>query len=149
MRCPIDPPARLLWTASSCGTIRHILAIVRARAVREGASHVFSHPIKSHGEQLGNGGRESSRENEDTATGRLEVTCIECKASLLVTTHAKLQPGKRVTNQFTIKKSMHKRTCSLYMEPAKTAAMVKLPSKGKKITISNVASSCAVGSSSV
>ena len=92
--------------------------------------------IKSHGEQLGNGGRESSRENEDTATGRLEVTCIECKASLLVTTHARLQPGKRVTNQFTIKKSMHKQTCSLYMEPGKTAAMVKLPSKGEKITIS-------------
>ena len=83
------------------------------------------------------GGRESSRENQDTATGRLEVTCIECKASLLVTTHAKLQPGKRVINQFSIKKSMHKQTCSLYMEPGKTAAMVKLPSKGKKITVSN------------
>ena len=91
--------------------------------------------IKSHGEQMGNGGRESSRENEDTATGRLEVTCIECKASTMVTTHTKLKPPW-VTNQFTIKKSMHKRTCSLYMESAKIASMVELPSKGKKITIS-------------
>ena len=112
----------------------HIAAVMRRFHQAGGRA-----TIKSHGEQLGNGGRASSTANEDTATGRLEVTCIECKASLLVTTHARLQAGrrgKRVTNQFTMKKSMHKRTCSLYMEPAKTAAMVKLPSKGKKITVS-------------
>ena len=109
----------------------HIAAVTRRYGQAGGRA-----TIKSHGEQLGNGGRESSSANEDTATGRLEVTCIECKASLLVTTHARLQPGKRVTNQFYIKKSMHKQTCSLYMEPAKMAAMVKLPSKGEKITIS-------------
>jgi len=41
--------------------------------------------------------------------------------------------GGRLTNQITMKKSMHKQTCSLSMEPAKHASIAKLPSKGNKI----------------
>ena len=59
---------------------------------------------------------------------------MKCMASLVVTTHAIYQGG-RMTNQITMKKSMHKQTCSLSMEPAKQASMAKLPSKGNKITI--------------
>ena len=71
---------------------------------------------------------------EETASGSLEVTCLECKASILVLAHA-VYAGGRLTNQITMKKSMHKQTCSLSMEPAKTATMAKLPSKGNKINI--------------
>jgi hypothetical protein len=71
---------------------------------------------------------------EETASGCLEVTCLECKASILVLAHAAYKNGC-LTNQITMKKSMHKQTCSLSMEPAKQASIAKLPSKGNKINI--------------
>ena len=76
----------------------------------------------------------SGPEMEETASGSLEVTCLECKASIVVLAHAVYKGGKP-TNQISMKKSMHKQTCSLSMEPAKRASMAKLPSKGNKITI--------------
>ncbi len=69
---------------------------------------------------------------EETASGSLEVTCLECKASILVLAHA-VYSGGRLKNQITMKKSMHKQTCSLSMEPGKHASIAKLPSKGNKI----------------
>ena len=71
---------------------------------------------------------------EETASGSLEVTCLECKASIVVLAHAVYKGGKP-TNQISMKKSMHKQTCSLSMEPGKHASIKKLPSKGNKITI--------------
>ena len=45
-----------------------------------------------------------------------EVTCNECEASLQVTAHLKVQVGKGMTNQFSIKSSMHAQGCSLCMK---------------------------------
>jgi hypothetical protein len=67
----------------------------------------------------------SGPEKESDSTGRLEITCLKCKASIIVTAHAAYQ-RRSLTNQFTIKKSMHKQTCSLSMEPAKKATMRRM-----------------------
>jgi hypothetical protein len=53
---------------------------------------------------------------------------------MIVTAHTAIQRGY-LTNQITIKKSMHKLTCSLSKERTQMASFVNLPSKGNKITI--------------
>jgi len=68
------------------------------------------------------------------ATGRLEVTCTKCKAWIEVTAHSRTTASQQ-TNQFAIKKSMHKPSCSLSKEQGKMATLSKLPSLGNTVTV--------------
>jgi hypothetical protein len=66
------------------------------------------------------------------------MTCTECKATTVVTAHGYTvnNPGSTQANTITIKKSMHKLSCSLFTKRAQTANMAKLPSLGNQVPVS-------------
>ena len=75
----------------------------------------------------------SGPEREDDAAGLLEVTCKECKASIVVTAHAYTTNSSTPGIRFSMKHSMHELYCSLRNKPSKMAAMAKLPPLGSKV----------------
>ena len=74
----------------------------------------------------------SGPEKEDDASGHLEVTCNECKASIVVTAHAYTTNFSTPGIRFSMKHSMHELYCSLRNKPSQKATMAKLPLLGSK-----------------
>ena len=77
----------------------------------------------------------SGPEREDDASGLLEVTCKECKASIVVTAHAFTTTTSTPAIRFSMKHSMHELYCSLRNKPSKGASMAKLPLMGSKVAV--------------
>ena len=79
----------------------------------------------------------SGPEKEDDAAGLLEVTCKECKASIVVTAHAYTNNFSTPAIRFSMKASMHELYCSLRNKPSRPAGMAKLPPLGSKVAVNN------------
>ena len=63
------------------------------------------------------------------------MKCMECKAWTVVTAHGYTTNKGNQANQFSIKKSMHKLSCSFFTKRAQPGTMAKLPSLGNKVTV--------------
>ena len=79
----------------------------------------------------------SGPEREDNASSLLEVTCKECKASIVVTAHAYTTNRSTPAIRFSMKHSMHELYCSLRNKPSKSTTMAKLPPLGSKVAVNN------------
>ena len=77
----------------------------------------------------------SGPEREDDASGLLEVTCKECKASIVVTAHTFTTNFSTPGIRFSMKHSMHELYCSLRNKFSKRATMAKLPLMGSKVAV--------------
>ena len=77
----------------------------------------------------------SGPEKEDGASGHLEVTCNECKASIVVTAHAYTTNWSNPGIRFSMKHTMHELYCSLRNKPPKSASMAKLPPLGSNVAV--------------
>jgi hypothetical protein len=77
----------------------------------------------------------SGPEREDDKAGLLEVTCKECKRSIVVTTHAFTTNFSTPAFRFSMKYSMHTPKCSLRGVPSKQSTMAKLPLLGNTVEV--------------